>query len=474
MSARGWAGEQEAIYIFHLPEGAVVSSLSLWINNKEEKGILTTKAKADSAYKRIVGVESRDPSVVHWREGNTVSVRVFPVDAGHNRQFKIGITAPLTKDGNRLVYKNIYFDGPLATTATEDAGISFENPPAELIMPMQFDMDKGILERHGGYRANWEMAFKDEGIASNVFGANGRVFSIAPYKKELGATDVQNVYLDINKAWTDQELEDMLVIFKNVQKRVYYNGKIYIINDKNASSLFSKLHAQQFSLFPLFVVDDPAKSMIITKGVASSPSLTDLEGAFTGKMKSYLSKQEKVLLFNLGGELSPYMRSLKEFRSFRYEQGDIALLKQRVANHSFPADIENAQRVVVEPADIMISEMPGSCTPTAPDHLQRLFAYNHIMQQTGAKLLYDLPDGDSLVEEAKQAYVVTPFSSLVVLETQADYDRFNIADSQNSLKNASMHSNGAVPEPHEWALIILAVFMLIYVKFQPFKKRVSI
>ena len=54
---RMWAAEQEAIYTFHLPEGSVVTPLSLWINGKEEKAYLTTKAKADSAYKTIVGFE---------------------------------------------------------------------------------------------------------------------------------------------------------------------------------------------------------------------------------------------------------------------------------------------------------------------------------------------------------------------------------------------------------------------------------
>jgi hypothetical protein len=53
------------------------------------------------------------------------------------------------------------------------------------------------------------------------------------------------------------------------------------------------------------------------------------------------------------------------------------------------------------------------------------------------------------------------------LETQRDYDRFDIKDSNNSLRNASMSSRGAVPEPHEWALIILATVVLFYIKFRP-------
>lgn len=70
-TSNSWQWE-EAIYTFFVPEGSVVTSLSLWINGKEEKGHLTTQAKADSAYKTIIGIEHRDPSVVHWQEGNTV------------------------------------------------------------------------------------------------------------------------------------------------------------------------------------------------------------------------------------------------------------------------------------------------------------------------------------------------------------------------------------------------------------------
>ena len=78
-----------------LPEGATVSSLSLWIGNHEAKGVFTSRHKADSAYREIVGYQHRDPSVVHWQEGNKVVVRVFPIDPNTPRRFKIGITAPL-------------------------------------------------------------------------------------------------------------------------------------------------------------------------------------------------------------------------------------------------------------------------------------------------------------------------------------------------------------------------------------------
>ncbi len=105
----------------------------------------------------------------------------------------------------------------------------------------------------------------------------------------------------------------------------------------------------------------------------------------------------------------------------------------------------------------------------APDHLLRLFAYNSLMKQMGRN--YFNKDKDyigGLVNIANEAYIVSPVSSLIVLETKKDYDRFDIPENENSLKNASVKSSGAVPEPEEWLLIFLFVSILLFLFF---KKR---
>lgn len=111
----------------------------------------------------------------------------------------------------------------------------------------------------------------------------------------------------------------------------------------------------------------------------------------------------------------------------------------------------------------------------APDHLMRLFAYNHIMQKGGARFLDNvINEQDELVEEAKIANIVTPLSSLIVLESANDYNRFEIKSAENSLNNASIGSKGSVPEPHEWALIVVAFLTLIYLKRSAGMKRLFV
>jgi XrtN system VIT domain protein len=158
--ARGWSNQEEAIYTFYMPEGAVVTALSLWVQDKEEKGILTTKVLADSAYKSIVGVERRDPSVVHWQEGNTVSVRVFPVIKGESRKFKIGITAPLQRINGKLRYENVYFKGPSYDKAKESILIDFEQPANNFQAPAFFVSmaNNQSYKREGKYNPDWSIS----------------------------------------------------------------------------------------------------------------------------------------------------------------------------------------------------------------------------------------------------------------------------------------------------------------------------
>jgi XrtN system VIT domain protein len=120
----------------------------------------------------------------------------------------------------------------------------------------------------------------------------------------------------------------------------------------------------------------------------------------------------------------------------------------------------------------MIKRTDVESVSSAPDHLLRLFAYNKIMQECGRNYF---TTGDfvenKLIDIANEAYIVSPISSLIVLETINDYERFNIDENKNSLKNASTQSAGAVPEPHEWALIIILALTMLFLFY---KRRINI
>jgi XrtN system VIT domain protein len=459
-----WEGPQEAIYTFYMPEGAVVTSLSLWINGVEEKAILTTREKADSAYKSIVGVEKRDPSVVHWQEGNRVSVRVFPIMPKQSRMFKIGVTAPLKRVGGKLQYDNIYFEGPPHDQAKEDILFDFVQPVIDEQMPASFTSMSGqSYKKSGKYESNWNMMIKDPGLSDCSFGFDNKVYSVAPYHKKLSPMTIDIAYLDVNKAWSWDEFNSVIEMLDD--KLIYvYDVTLVRLEQKNKNEIWSRLRKREFSLFPLFAIKDAARSILISKSTEHSPNLDELANTeFMRKTKIYLTGANKIKLFNLGSPLSPYLKSLKEFRVFLYDKGDVSQLASLVKNLQFPDDIENDNVAIIHQSDMIIQVREGAGEFSGPDHLFRLFTYNHIMQKLGSGLLTSRPPDLSLSEEAARAYVVSPVSSLVVLETAADYKRFDIKDGDVSLKNASLGSKGAVPEPHEWALIFISLFTLAFV-----------
>ena len=472
-NTEGWGSSEEAIYTFHLPEGGVVTSLSLWINGKEEKAILTSKEKAATAYKTIVGVEQRDPSIIQWQEGNRVSVRVFPVLRNESRMFKIGITSPVGIKTDDLVYDNIWFDGPAFSTATEDIKAEILNAN-NVIIPSSFTKTSiNKFEHEGGYKANWNISCALQPISTNSFSFDDHVYSVQPYKIDRQPAMMDNVYLDVNSSWTYSEFTEVWEAVKSKNVYVVINDEIQQVSMDNITSLYPTLSNNRFSLFPFYKIKNAAAALVITKCEEVSPNLDELEGSqFLKSIYSGFSPANKYRVFNLSSIVSPYLASLKEKRFFDYEAGTLKDLNEAIRTNTFAVQHENEEEVIIHQAAIKLVKKQGALEQsTAPDHLMRLFTYNHIMQQLGEQPMPSEDVSKQLTLQARQSYIVTPLTSLVVLESKADYDRFDIKDENNSLKNASLKSTGAVPEPHEWALIILAITILLYAKYPFLFKR---
>lgn len=474
--AKEWQNQREAIYTFYLPEGGVVTSLSLWINGKEEKARLTTQSKADSAYKTIVGVESRDPSVVHWQEGNTVSVRVFPVLTGQNRVFKIGVTAPLKLTDGQLVYENLYFRGPDVTNATEIRQVDWVNMPGGFAMPEGYTANGNsrYIKKSGAYEQGWQLSFKDPGIRQGTFSFDQHSYTIEPARIVLQDASFSRVYLDINELWSEQDIRDAINAIKGQSSLYVYSDRTDQLNGdyEKDKELLNTLRKRHFSIFPFYAIEDKEHSLVVTKGTSSSPNLSDLKNSeFGDRLENSIRAGGRYNVFCMSAQESPYLKALKEHRVFNYAHGEVALLERYVNEKKYPENIENDSTAVVESAGVQLVQTANKGVSDAPDHLMRLYAYNSIMRKLGTGIFTNQETDTALVSQAEQAYIVTPVSSLVVLETQTDYDRFGISESKNSLQNATLKSGGAVPEPEEWALIIIACAALLWTVYRKKSKE---
>lgn len=462
--------QEEALYTFYLPEGSVVSSLSLWINGKEEKGYLTTQTKADSAYKTIVGVESRDPSVIHWQEGNAVKVRVFPCTSSERRKFKIGITSPLQLNGNRLTYENIYFKGPASDGASEGIRLDFTKNVSGLKIP--FDMEESgpnQMTLNRTYIPSWNLSFDAIPLSDKGFNFNSKTYQIKPFREISEPFSASKIYLDINNAWTKTEFDSVYNMVKDRAVFVYDNGMIQL-SGQNKDAIFDRLSSWNYSLFPVHAVRHDNNALLITKETSISPNVKDLQQSPFGDALRKDTLTTPLKTFNIGSELSPYFKTLHELRIVHCEKADIRQIGEMLTRNQFPADQEkdaSHHLVRIDNAKMTISESTDTLSTGAPDHIARLYAYNHMMQQIGTKYLSkeylkDSAATSGLLKEAEQANIVTPISSLIVLETAQDYQRFDIQKSKNSLDNATLKNSGAVPEPHEWALIIIFALLVSY------------
>lgn len=86
---------REARMMLALPPGGVVSRVTLWVNGVEEEAAYAAKGKVRAAYERVVR-RAQDPFLVTTKGADRVLAQAFPVPAnGGTMRFKVGITAPL-------------------------------------------------------------------------------------------------------------------------------------------------------------------------------------------------------------------------------------------------------------------------------------------------------------------------------------------------------------------------------------------
>lgn len=467
-----WEGDQqEAVYTFYLPEGSVATSLSLWIDGVEEKSRLTTKGKADSAYVAIVGVERRDPALLHWQEGNRVTVTVFLCTMKEDRVFKIGFTMPLAYQEGRLHLDNVYFDGPEVSDTKETVHIKFKGSiPQDLSLPPSL---KKVSEREykleANYAPNWQMSWEAPAVSSEPFTYRNQTYTMERLEKEASPWKAKEIVLDISAAWKPWELSGIWELVQD--KDVYvFNPKKTRLNKENHEEIIEELAQKRFSFLPLRELSNPEQTLIISSGTENAPQLSDLKGSnYIADLRIFLyNSHQSIKWYNLGSEVSPYVQSLESFGVLDFALGNTDELKELLEQDKFPLIEENDTQIALHQSDILIkkyveeSQAQPAPENLAPDHVMRLFRYNELLQDIGKAYFDQDALEETWIRKAEEAYVVSPVSSLIVLETQKDYERMGIEENRNTLGNAKMTNSGSVPEPHEWVLIMLVFAVILW------------
>lgn len=456
---------QEANYTFHVPEGSIVTSLSLWVNGVERKSRLTTQKKADSTYKDIVGVQRRDPAVVHWQEGNRVTVNVFPCTETENRTFKIGFTTPLSYTNETLSLENIYFEGPDFNTAREATKISFAGKtPANLQMPDHFTKTaNGSYLYQGDYMSDWKIQFAASPLSTQTFAFNGYEYALSEAEPTIKQSTIANLYLDITNKWTRAEFDSIIKAFGNKTILAWTPEEVKV-DFENKEEVWKATCNNQFSVPFLHTIRHPENTVIITKTGYKSPLLSDLKESDYGQLTNrYLAAlTQKMNVIDIGKEQAPFWKSLIELRLIDYQKESLSQMISTINTGLLHSVTEDSSSVTINQSHLTITKRRADSLQrhSAPDHLLRLYAYNDVMRRVGPHYFEKEKYETEIFREAEEGYVVSPVTSMIVLETDDDYKQAGINENTNTIGNAGIIGGGAVPEPHEWALIILAVAVI--------------
>ena len=461
-----WRSQQEALYTFHLPEGGVVTSLSLWINGMEEKGVLTSKKKAEQAYNTIVGREVRDPSVVYWMEGNQIRVRVFPCTPEEDRKFKIGVTAPLALEDDLLTYQAISFKGPDYSKAL--SAVHVVTRDAEVLSSsIALKQRTDFYTWSGKYQRDWQLSIKAPEKTAGFFSFQGEQFKVEKTTKSVRDFKPQQVYLDVSNAWTERELQQIGEMTAGLEVTVFTSA----FQPKNTLESIVRMSQGPLPMFTLFPFQEVTnrEAVIITKGGMATPNFSDINNTgFRNTLFAYLRNQDwSPLVIDISLAPTDYMKSLKEFDVIDYHAMGLDELVSCFNNGQFPKRNEDPDVVVIPQNGLSIRRSAPSSNelPDASDHLMRLFYYQDVLSDIGNQYFTNDQNDyieTQIVDKAATANIVTPLSSLIVLESQADYDRFGIEQKDDALGNATIGNAGAVPEPHEWAMIFMGCALLLY------------
>ncbi|MCG8581174.1 MAG: XrtN system VIT domain-containing protein [Bacteroidales bacterium] len=467
--------QQEALFTFNLPDGAVASSLSLWIDGKEEKSRLTTRKKATNAYKTIVGKERRDPVVLHWQEGNRLTATIFPCTPHEPRRVKIGVTVPLRQSNDRLWFSNMKVLGPDNSKAEEIIHVKVVGEDKDIDMPRFFKEEQANQFIYSGtLKDEWACSFSANELSDKLFTFNNKSWQLRPLKYK-SRVKPEAIYLDINKQWRKNEVKQILRQTGNIP--VYtYNGKMIQLNKNNMDQVLKGLMEKSFSLFPVFEIADPTSALLISKGYHNSPIPSELKGSrFHKQLLNYMSAYNKpIATLVIDGQKSPYITALEQYKiiecnRFSIEQAEgtnVESWYKSLLNYKGSVNLPMSEMAIVQVERNNDSDKQEAA---APSHLLRLYNYHALMQEAGHLFLQkDAQIPEEIYSLCNEAFIVTPVSSLIVLETLKDYERFGIDESENSLRNANLNDSGAVPEPGEWALIIIlgVVICTVYIKYR--------
>jgi hypothetical protein len=473
--------QEEARAHIQLPDGAVVSRLTLWINGEEREAAFAGRGQVTQAYEQVVS-RRRDPVLVTTAGPGRVQMRCFPVPPGGEMKIRIGLTTPLhaTFRTLRLPYfveRNFSVNQVLHNVWLESRQPLEQNGVADN-KPNLWSKEKttdGAFALRGSI-ADSELSassqafeskahFSDKGVwAEDKRGKPGHVVQ----RRENIKANIRSLVLVVD---TSRAMREAWPAIINAVKRLPDSKMLTVlftggngVNEDMASPQTFEVSRELAAAF----LEEYTENVGGADNVAALETAWDIAARHPNGAIVWLHGPQPILAQPLEAlrqrwERRPDGPQLYAVQVVAGPDRITAGLDGISACHSlslpeFMVDLKPALVGGIQEDDGLTFVRRREAGPTGPpagdfvktsDHLARLWAADEVNRL----LAVNKPaEREAALKLAVEYQIVTPVSGAVVLETKEQYD-------QNNLKPVDANTVPTIPEPE--MVLLLAVTLLL-------------
>ncbi|NIM94175.1 MAG: VWA domain-containing protein [Anaerolineales bacterium] len=140
----------EGTYIFPIPEGASISSFTLWIDGEPVEGEVLTREEARKIYEQIVW-NLRDPALLEYIDRGAVQASIFPIPPGGKRRIQLEYTEVLAADNGLIHYRYPLNTEKFSTEPLEEVTITIRVESSVPIKAVYSPTHEVSIDRDGDY-----------------------------------------------------------------------------------------------------------------------------------------------------------------------------------------------------------------------------------------------------------------------------------------------------------------------------------
>jgi hypothetical protein len=468
--------DREARLQLALPPGGVVSRATLWVGGEEREAAYWGRNEVRTAYQRVAFQQRRDPLLVTTRGGDRVLAQAFPVPRnGGTIKFKVGITAPVEITDPSMAH--------LTLPAIVDRNFSFapdmtHNVWIESKRPLDASTPGLVASRADSGLFRIAVSVSDRDLARTrqtvTVERDANVSRLVSHLGD-GARVAQQVIAN-NPGATS-----LMLVIDGSARLAHAGSKLISALDAipgsvNVGAIIASEPMQHVPLgrwsgIQREQIARMLRSASFRGGQDNAPALAEALAQLEAEPRATLLWIHGPQPVNFHGSAARLeqaggrLKHLPQIVLYAVEPGPNELLPDAPWAWSagslprtaaidtdlagfFTRELSGGQAFVIERAQVQ----PADGLARGSDHIVRLWAKERVLE-----LMRSNPTANraAAVALAAEYRLVTPVSGAVVLESKQQYD-------EARLTPVSQATVPTVPEPHEWALILICGAALMW------------